>query len=314
MPAPVALFLYNRPTHTERALMSLLACPEAARSPLYLFCDGPKSAEQVDAVQATRAVARRLAPPHAIFVERDENKGLAGSIIDGVTRLCAEHGRVIVLEDDLRVAPRTLSYLNAALDRYETTTQVMHISAYMYPVRAELPPSFFLREATCWGWATWKHAWDWFEPDPQVILKHVRENRLEHAFNRESSMYFLPMLESQALGRSDSWAIRWYGTLFMAGGLALHPARSFVSNEGFDGSGVHGGVTTEFAVELVDQEVPPFPDRIEECRAAFDAVVEYRRPIRGHVPQVDPSPKARLRRALASSPLLSRLARRVLRP
>jgi hypothetical protein len=273
--APVALFVYNRPDHARRALQSLLDNPDAATSAIRIYCDGPRSNGDVELVEATRRAVRGLARPDVRIVEQERNCGLANSIIGGVSELCAEHGRVIVVEDDLILSRAALRFLNMALDRYRDEERVMHVSAYMFPVRRPLPPAFFYREATCWGWATWASAWRRFEKDPAVIQEFVTTRSLISEFNVRDSMYFWEMLKKQAEGHIDSWAIRWYGSMFMHGGLALHPGRSLVQNEGFDGTGVHCSITDEFDVDPSDV-VPSLPDDISECEEAVQAMMEYR--------------------------------------
>ncbi len=273
--APIALFVYSRPHHARRSLQSLLSNPEAAISSITVYCDGPRSETEMELVEATRRAVRELAPSGTRVVEREHNHGLANSIIAGVTELCAEHGRVIVVEDDLVLSRTALGFLNMALDRFADEERVMHISAYMFPVRQHLPAAFFYREATCWGWATWDRAWQRFEPNPAVIQEYVTSRGLVSEFNVRDSMYFWEMLGQQSQRRIDSWAIRWYGSMFMHSGLALHPGQSLVRNEGFDGSGVHCVNTSEFEVEL-SEVLPALPDEIVESEVAVRAMMEYR--------------------------------------
>ena len=196
------------------------------------------------------------------------------------TEQCNKHERVIVLEDDLILSPVALSFLNQGLNHYAENEKVMHISAYMYPVKQKLPTAFFYREATCWGWATWKRAWHHFQNDSSVILAHIKKHRLRYEFNIKDSMFFLPLLRKQSMGRIDSWAIRWYGSMFMQGGLSLHPGESLVQNCGFDGSGIHCNETDVFNVVL-SEEIPDYdyPDNVEENKVAVQAMVEYRKHI-----------------------------------
>lgn len=276
MHAPIALFTYNRPAHTERLFESLARWDGLADSPLHVYCDGPKHAAHAESVARTREVVDRHAPPHATIVKREENLGLARSIITGVTELCAGFGRVIVLEDDLVLSPHALDFLNAGLDRYAGDDDVMHVSAYMYPVLRQLPASFFYREATCWGWGTWARAWRHFDADAGALVTRIDEGGLRNAFNIEESMYFYQMLCKQRDGEIDSWAIRWYASMFLRNGLALHPGQSLVRNLGFDGSGVHCNVDTRFEVDLSEHGVRSFPRRLVESPDAVQAMIELR--------------------------------------
>jgi FkbM family methyltransferase len=257
---------------------SLILNPLFAESDVTVYCDGAKSDADVADVDATRRVIRELLP-QARIVARDRNIGLANSIIAGVSEQCEQAGRTIVLEDDLILSPFALDYFNRALDRYVDNDKVMHIAGYMFPVDASLPPSFFYREASCWGWATWKRAWQEFDPSADRILRSIDAGNLRRAFDINNTMYFYDMLKLQSEGKIDSWAIRWYGSMFLRKGLALHPARAVVANEGFDGTGRHSGTTTEFAVDLAQEVFPPaaFPDDITEDSNAVHAMMRYRR-------------------------------------
>ncbi len=275
--AAMAIFVYKRAEHARRMLRSLLQNPLAARSPISIYCDGPRGDQEAEAVARARAVVRELAPLHARVIERERNLGLARSVIAGVSEVVGEHGAAIVIEDDLELSPVALDYFNAALERYRDEERVMHVAGYMYPVTAVLPEAFFYREATCYGWATWARAWRQFEPDGRKILQAVRERGARREFDAGDSIDFFRMLENQVAGRADSWAIRWYGTLWMRGGLALHPGRSLVRNTGFDGSGENSGSSDAWQVELSTDPVIRLPAAIEEDASALQAMIAYRR-------------------------------------
>src|SRR5258706_2443631 len=137
--AAMAIFVYQRAEHARRMLRSLLQNPLAARSPISIYCDGPRGDQEAEAVARARAVVRELAPLHARVIERERNLGLARSVIAGVSEVVGEHGAAIVIEDDLELSPVALDYFNAALERYRDEERVMHVAGYMYPVTAVVP-------------------------------------------------------------------------------------------------------------------------------------------------------------------------------
>jgi hypothetical protein len=243
--APVAVFVFRRPEHTQRTLKSLLACPELADSPLYVYCDAPRSPDDREAARAvrrTREVARSLVPG-ATFVERERNHGLARSIIEGTTELVTRHGGAIVVEDDLEVAPGFLHYMNAGLERYATDERVMAISGYQFPVEPPLGDDGLFMSFPCsWGWATWARAWQYFDATALGMAALRADRSLRKRFDLDGAYPYYAMLQRQQRGLVDSWAIRWHLSIFMRGGLVLYPGRSLVRNTGFDGSGTHGAV------------------------------------------------------------------------
>jgi len=260
--APIVFFGYNRANHATWALESLKACPEISDTPVTIYMDGPRNEEGVQAVEEARAAVRRAAPDHARIVLRDENLGLANSIRTGVSEACAEHGRVIVVEDDLVLAPSALTYFNRALTRYRDDDRVMHIAGFWPQDAPYLPPSFFVRWPAVWGWATWDRSWSALEWDLELLRDQIRERDLVERFN-EGGWDFFGQLLGTLDGKYDSWGIRWYATVLLNEGLALHPRTSLVANTGTDGSGVHGDESSAFEVSL-GSGVPEFPSVLAE--------------------------------------------------
>jgi GT2 family glycosyltransferase len=143
--APIALFVYNRPKHTERTIKFLKQNELASESRLFVFSDGFRSGADEAQVLEVRELLKHIDGFKSVeIIEAGENMGLAKSIITGVRKLISDYKQVIVLEDDLITSPYTLTYFNEALNRYRNEDKVMHISAYMYPLKnAGLPESFF---------------------------------------------------------------------------------------------------------------------------------------------------------------------------
>ena len=281
--APIALFAYNRLDHLRQTLASLAANDLASRSALRIYSDAPKSAAHEAGVLAVRNYLKTVTGFGSVtIVEQPTNKGLAASVIDGVTELCREADRVIVLEDDLVLAPAFLEFMNGALERYRGADRVMQVSGYMFPVKHpdRLPEIFFTRLPNSWGWATWSRAWSAFNPDARSLLARIEGDRRGSDFDIDGSYGYLDMLRMQTSGQVDSWAVRWYASMFVADGLCVRPARSLVQNAGFDGTGMHCDETPAFDVALSDARAGHWPDKIEECPEAIAAVAQFFRSLR----------------------------------
>lgn len=279
--APLALFVFNRPLHTAKTIAALQANLLASETSLYVFCDGPRRDGDVAKVEEVRTLVRGISGfKNVTVIERAQNMGLARSIIDGVTTLCDRFGRAIVLEDDLLTSKYFLKYMNDGLAAYENEGRVASIHAYMYPTNEQLPETFFLRGADCWGWATWKRAWDHFEKDGAVLLRRLRSEGLEHRFDYDGNSDFLRMLSNQIKGKNNSWAIRWHASTFLDGMLTLYPAHSLVANFGFDSSGVHCSDVDYYATTIRDAPVSVRSIPIEEHHGARRSVVNFFRGLR----------------------------------
>jgi hypothetical protein len=274
--APIALFVYNRPEHTRRTIKFLQQNLLADESRLFIFSDAAKDSSQQVFVNEVRDIIKQVDGFKSVeLIERKTNLGLAESIIDGVSMLVSEYGKVIVFEDDLISSAYTLQYFNDALFRYQNEEKVMHIGAYMYPLKAEnLPETFLYRAATSWGWATWDRAWKDFEPDiNKIIDRFDRKKRLE--FSIDGTMNFWKQIIEFKSGRNNSWAIRWYASIFLKGGLTLNPSKSLINNIGHDGSGIHSGLNDIYHVIINPLPVTTFPEKIEENKEAYLAIKEF---------------------------------------
>lgn len=295
--APIALFIYNRPEHTRRTLDALMQCAEFAHSPLYVFCDGPKNAEDENRVHMARTVVRSIVGSHGEFIESETNRGLAHSIMTGVGRLCHAHERVIAVEDDLLVSRHFLGFLNRALDRYEHETKVMQVSAYMFPIAdfIQCTEAFFLPFTSSWGWATWRRAWELFDAQASGWDVLKKDRLLRHRFNLDGAYDYFTMMKKQMSGASDSWAIRWYWSVFVAGGLVLFPPQSYVRNIGFDGSGTHGWRSARY---LMGKECSAQPDEPQLPASIMVHEEAYHR-VKQLFVAVNKTPYNRLRRLLS---------------
>jgi hypothetical protein len=240
--APVAIFAYRRKDGLARTLTCLQACPEYAASPVFVFSDGAATAAAARDVAAVRALIAQRRTANLTVIEAETNKGLARSIIDGVTMLTQRFGAVIVVEDDLRLSPLTLTWMNRGLTAYRDCEAVMQISAHSYRAKAfeGRARGHFLPFTTTWGWATWDRAWKHFDAEAAGWETLAADADLSDAFDLGGAFPYSRMLATQMAGGHDSWGIRWYWSVFRRGGLVLYPPQTLVANRGADTKATHG--------------------------------------------------------------------------
>ena len=214
--APIALFVYNRPWHARQTVEALIINQLAAQSDLIIFSDAPKTDRDSLTVHEVRNYIKSISGFKSIrIIERETNYGLATSITDGVTKVCSEFGRVIIMEDDLLTSPYFLQYMNEALDTYKDDEAVASIHGYWYNVDQQMPETFFLRGSSCNGWATWSRAWKLYEPDGTKLLDELQRQKLDKLFDLDGAVSYTRMLRDQIAGKNNSWAIRWDASMFL---------------------------------------------------------------------------------------------------
>ena len=279
MYAPILLFVYNRPEHTRRVIESLKANAEAADSELFIYADQARSDTDIQQVSEVRRLIHSTDGfKQVTVIEREKNWGLARNVIDGVTTQVNAHGRVIVLEDDLVVAPHFLRFMNDALEMYKNEEKIGHIQACDFTKDPSLPDTFLIRWTGSWGWATWERAWKHFNPDGKELLSRLEERHLTRYFDFNGNYPFTRMLRRQIAGKNNSWAIRWNASLFLDGILSLNVGKSLVQNTGFDGSGTNCGGGGLYASDLWMNPLPVSPiSPVEENKEARKVFERYYR-------------------------------------
>lgn len=245
MKAPICLFVYKREDTTRQLLDSLRKCPECIDSELHVFMDEARNDKEAHAVEQVRALFDDLKGFKAIHTYPARmNKGMARSVIEGVTQVLKENESIIVLEDDLVVAPDFLTFMNAALDTYRDRSDIWSISGYTPQIK-ELESRnseevFLVPRAQCWGWATWRDRWetvDW-EVSDYNKLKHSKT--LREAFNQGGNDLFRT-LEMEQNDRIESWAVRWAYAASKLNKWTVNPVQSKVQNIGLKSSQSHVG-------------------------------------------------------------------------
>lgn len=232
MPAPIVIFAFNRPDKLRNLLNSLKQNKLYAESTKYFFIDGPRSQADVDAVNEVIEIARQ----ESDLVEASPtNKGLAKSVIAGITKIVNQHGKIIVLEDDLYCAPLFLEYMNRGLDLYQSTEQILSVCGYGLKINKpkDYQGDIYLSlRSSSWGWGTWANRWnrvDW-ELNDWPTLKD--DKAIQRGFNKGGSDMF-GMLADYKAGRNNSWAIRFCFHQFRNGLYSVHPFQSLIENDGY---------------------------------------------------------------------------------
>lgn len=241
--APIVLFTYNRLWHTQQTVEALQKNELAKESELFIFSDGGKDEASWQKVNELREYLKTISGFKNITLTfQDENKGLANSIINGVTKIVNEYGKIIVLEDDLLTSPYFLKYMNEALEFYKDEKSVYSITGYSFSNNiSNIDSSYFLKLTSSWSWATWASKWKEFKREKQDLEDFINNKEEKKEFNFDGSYDSVSMAKKQLENKIDSWAIYWYFSVFKLGGLTLYPAKSLVENIGFDSSGTHCG-------------------------------------------------------------------------
>ena len=270
---PVAFFVYNRPTHTMKALTALSKNIQFNKTKLFIYCDGSKSDEDINDVKAvTKIIENFDYPIKPEIIKRENNFGLSKNIILGIEETFRISDRLIVLEDDIVTSPYFLNFMNDALSKYEQNKNVWHVSGWNYPLKLNENEAdfdvFFWRVMNCWGWGTWKDRWSSFEKNPKLLIKNWNKEKISK-FNLNDRFDFFKQVEDNYNGKINTWAIFWMTSIFDNNGYCLKPIESYVKNIGHDNTGENSTKSIKFDSDLSSKNIVLWPDINEN----FDLII-----------------------------------------
>lgn len=234
--APICLFTYNRLNETQKTIKTLQNNALAKSSDLYVFSDGWKNDSEKNKIVQLRQVLYNISGFKSIKIyESPVNKGLANSIISGVSKVFETHNSVIVLEDDLITSANFLNFMNQALVYYSQKSNVFSISGYTMDINGleKIDNDFYFGcRASSWGWATWKNQWSSVDWDVSNYIRFINNKSEIKRFNKGGSD-MSKMLKAQMTGKIDSWAIRFCFQQFLDKKACVFPKISKVQSIGF---------------------------------------------------------------------------------
>lgn len=255
MNAPIVLFTYNRIKHVENVFRALEANEMSEESELFVFSDGAKNKEDELQVQNVRKYLRqkKQTSPFKSFeiIESPNNKGVAASVISGVSKVIEEYGKVIVIEDDVIISSDFLRFMNDALSYYQNDAQIWSIGGWNMLHNVEIDEDIFFTYRACsCAWATWIDRWQGIDWNVKSYVRFKHDWRARKRFNLYGNDRAI-MLDMQMCGLIDSWAIRFDYAGFEKNMATVIPKISRAVNNGYDESGTHcGGRNPRFAMQI----------------------------------------------------------------
>lgn len=262
--SPVLMFVYNRLQHARLTIEALQKNELAKETDLYIFSDAPVGKDDIEAVSQVRSFIKNITGFKTVTIEEQSvNLGLAASIIAGVSKILDKSEQVIVLEDDIVCGRYFLKFMNDALEAYKDEDKVGSVSGYLFPLDG-IKQNFFARNFSSWGWGTWRRAWQLFLQDGRELLRELDERQLAFKMDFDGTMGFSAILRDQIAGRNNSWAIRFFTSLYLRDKLTFYPKNSLIANIGCDGSGTHCGTTNINDVEVFEEPLEVIAQEVKE--------------------------------------------------
>lgn len=255
---PVLLLGFNRPDRIIDLIGSLrVTRPQIVR----VAIDGPRPSHPNDArlVGETRAAVDDIDwTTNVAGLYRATNLGLERAVPDAVSWVLDEFKSVIVIEDDVGVGPQFIDFATRALREFESRPEIFHVSGYNV-----VPHDYLSKPAAAarlsrvpesFAWATWRRAWQLYEPTLTWGTDCSVSELSEVLESRTAALRWKQNFALARKGLISSWAYRWAASIWSKSGYCLSPNRNLITYRGYRG-GTHTrrrARWTEFPIEPLE--------------------------------------------------------------
>lgn len=238
---PILILIFNRPQKVRQLISALGKIKPQA---IYVSADGPRASIPTDIEKCAEARALFSNLPwqcevHTHFSE--VNLGCMHGPVSGLNWFFSQVEEGIVLEDDCIPHPSFFNFCTTLLEKYRQDTKVMHISGNNFQdgISRGDGSYYFSLYTHSWGWATWRRAWEKYEPALAQFKDFDKTNRIQTlVLSKDAQRFWIKNFRYTIRG-NDSWDSLWLYTVWQNNGLAILPNKNLVSNIGFDADATH---------------------------------------------------------------------------
>lgn len=280
MLAPVLVSVYNRRESFLECIEHLKKNFLAPETILYVVSDAAYREEDKKIIKLIRNDIEKIEGFKEIIpLNREKNLGSYLSINSAIEKIINEHEKIIFLEDDIRVSPFFLKYMNSSLEKYKDEKKIFSISGYNFPVKnleSILKEDIFLwGRYWPWGMGTWKNRWEKIDWDLKKYKEIFSNKQNIEKFNAIEPNYF-SLLERDREGVVKATDARVCFHTFINNLYTIYPKKTLTVNRGHDGSGEHCGVNKKYFLQKLDEEFDPvLVDNLEENKEVYKKLYEF---------------------------------------
>jgi hypothetical protein len=244
MKTAVAFIIFKRPDTTEKVFEAIR---QAKPPKLLVIADGPRADRPGEAenCEATRAIIERVDWECEVLTNySDINLGCKKRVSSGLNWVFENVDKAIILEDDCLPDLSFFKFCEELLERYEHDSRIMTICGVNFQCGNKSKNKnysyYYSIFHDCWGWATWRRAWRYYDGNMELWKKIKNEKILNHKlFDARSVKFWLKIFHKAYENQVNSWFYPWLFSCWVQSGFGIFPEKNLVSNIGFGMAGTH---------------------------------------------------------------------------
>ncbi len=237
---PVAFLIFNRP-HTTFKVFEVIRA--AKPQTLLIIADGARFIEEEDKCNEARSIVEKIDWDCEVLTNFSNiNLGCKLRVSSGLDWVFSKVESAIILEDDCLPEPSFFEFCSELLTRYANDQRVMMISGnnFQFGKKRTKDSYYFSMFPHCWGWATWRRAWQYYDIDMKLWLT-VRDNDwlMDILHSKSAVRYWENIFQDVFDDLIDTWDYQWTFACWVQSGLTILPNVNLISNIGFNNEATH---------------------------------------------------------------------------
>ena len=239
---PILFLIFNR-LDTTKQVFEIIR--KAAPQNLYIASDGPRNDREGESkrVESVREYVLKSidwdCKVKTLF--REKNFGCGKAVSSAITWFFKEEEMGIILEDDCLPSFSFFPYCEELLNKYKEDTRIYHIAGYNPLINTKESSSYyFTRIQHCWGWASWRRAWNHYNFDITDLNMFQKQKKINHIFKRSIDRYYWSnIFKRMEKHEINTWDHQWTYSILKNNGICINPTKNFISNIGFGADATH---------------------------------------------------------------------------
>ena len=239
---PVVFLTFNRPDTTKKVFEVIR---QVKPSQLRVVADGARKDKpgEVEKCAAVRNIIDTVDWDCEVLTNySDINLGCKQRVSSGLDWAFSLIDRAIILEDDCLPNISFFRFCEELLEKYKDDTRIMAISGdnFQFGRKRTEDSYYFSIYNHCWGWATWRRAWQYYDIEMKLWSKIKQEGWLKDILiNPCAIKYWHNKFQKAYEHKIDTWDFQWTFACWLQSGLTILPNINLVSNIGFSSEGTH---------------------------------------------------------------------------
>lgn len=225
----------------ETALKVLEIIKQVKPKYLYIAADGWRDEnEKIKCLETREAVLKAINFECEIkTLFRDKNLGCCDGVAGAIQWFFENVEQGIILEDDCLPEISFFDYCEKLLNYYKDNERIMHITGDSPLDRKVGEASYYFATIQhCWGWASWRRAWKYYDSTMKTIsfkdMKKTLKKRYKDFNIRDYWQNWF-----YRTGDINTWDYQWTYSIISKDGICINPNLNMVSNIGFGADSTH---------------------------------------------------------------------------